>query len=797
MNRERKNSVINRKLRRKITLEYLKNDLEIALPSFQLKNDRIKSYVDTYDNKNNVYSNPNTILNIKEKSQYKSFLFKKSVGKIVPRLETPVLFPTNLFNLSLVGETSLNSDEVSVASDLLNHQWNSLIGKRKLVNKASRKFAIEGTCILKVGWDINIEKEHIEYTEVEYAQSEQEEREAFQKAEKLRDGTLEQLIDFKEKHNKVPIGTTVKAGYKNIIKRNQPQVKVVDNLAVIIDPYCDGDLKNANFLIEMYEVSYSILKQNESRYFNLDKLAKQLEDTTISYEPEMRDIYRDTEYAQEQSISNRSYISDKNKNKLMMYEYWGYVDIDGDGKITPIVASWVNDTIVRLEVNPYPHGSIPYCISNYEPLSSSIFGESTASTVKYDQDGLTLTHRSMQNITVKNSEQQDFINSKFLPDILQRKNYREGKTVYYSGAGNIDPRIGIYTKTADAVPDVLFQMKDVYENPTFNPLSWGTRQDGNFITDAFGVSVPTDGTDDEELSIVGRFISLFEDMANLINPLNAKYSFETDAYVDRFGDWRKIHNLARITGAFLVSTNVSTPEIQARKASRIMGVMNSRSANTTENTAALHYARISELLDEKVLGKMILDETINKEPSEQEQKMMELEVQEREAIIDKIMSEATKYKAEAHTGEARYEDLLTKAMERIALLESDNAEAVAAVNRAKAFNYEKEGEKLVAQTEVFNEELNYKATGKAREDKEIDAQFQHLANLEREDKRTERELTLQERKADTNKDGKVSREENKNYLLDLIRDGTLENDSYDEMGHVYRNIDKLNYNEEQ
>ena len=52
--------------------------------------------------------------------------------------------------------------------------------------------------------------------------------------------------------------------------------------------------------------------------------------------------------------SDTEALKDPARKKLTVYEYWGNWDINGDGTKVPIVATWVNNIMLRLEENPYP-----------------------------------------------------------------------------------------------------------------------------------------------------------------------------------------------------------------------------------------------------------------------------------------------------------------------------------------------------------------------------------------------------------------------------------------------------------
>ena len=86
-----------------------------------------------------------------------------------------------------------------------------------------------------------------------------------------------------------------------------------------------------------YQSSLSDLKRS-GLYHNLDNIIPSNDVTPFDYD-KRDDTFR---------------FADKARKKLIVYEYWGYWDIDGSGITKPIVACWVGDTLIRLEENPFP-----------------------------------------------------------------------------------------------------------------------------------------------------------------------------------------------------------------------------------------------------------------------------------------------------------------------------------------------------------------------------------------------------------------------------------------------------------
>jgi hypothetical protein len=117
-------------------------------------------------------------------------------------------------------------------------------------------------------------------------------------------------------------------------------VPVISQNPVIIDPTCQGDLDKANFVIYSFETSYAQLKK-ENRYFDLDNIRE----SNVSPEDNIN-----SQLGQDYTF----HFKDKPRRKFVAYEYWGFWDITGTGVLEPIVATWVGDTLIRMEENPFP-----------------------------------------------------------------------------------------------------------------------------------------------------------------------------------------------------------------------------------------------------------------------------------------------------------------------------------------------------------------------------------------------------------------------------------------------------------
>lgn len=68
-------------------------------------------------------------------------------------------------------------------------------------------------------------------------------------------------------------------------------------------------------------------------------------------------------------------FTDKARKQFVVHCYWGTWDINNKGIAQPIIACWVNDTMIRMDKNPFPDKKHPFVKAVYMPVRGSIYGE--------------------------------------------------------------------------------------------------------------------------------------------------------------------------------------------------------------------------------------------------------------------------------------------------------------------------------------------------------------------------------------------------------------------------------------
>ena len=763
----------------------IKADYESALPAFNAKNDRILRYRRVYEDE----ETKDTVA-LKGKSAYRSKVFKKKLRSIVPSIAQPILSSTSLYSVDIISVKSQIEAELHTAA-LLNTQFSRIPNRNLMVNSAAKRYAVDGTCIIKADWLTVVTKKKVTKAVPIYPQTEQELRAFVSKLPQEQAVKFAQMAEQKGIQN-MPIGFDKTEAEETVVEVNRPNYKEVDTLRVMTDPSAKGKPENMKFLIEFLDMNMATLKADK-RYFNLNTIA--LDDSGHDsggdkFVQEALDEIGEGNNAEE--LAARFDYSDKARKKLQVKEYWGKVPANGtDGPLVAIVAAWSGDTLIRLEKTPMPHKDIPYAFGSYEPLEYSVFGESDAVIVEDDQTGVTTSMRAMQNITLRGDDTQEFIETGFLVTEQQKSNYARGKTVFYKKGA--DPSRAIFRRSIDPVPDVVFQMKEGYSGEIDTALG------------ALGNMQPTQNNngspyfteaDIRQKSVVGRFADMWEQLGKFTASMNHKFILSSDTI--KIGANKHSVMPELIIDPEDMHLSVSTVTEISKKVSGIMTLMNTPNGQMSPAIAGLHYAKIAALEGDDDLAFQIIEDSKEKPPTPQEQHLQEMEMKQAELDLKKTELELARINSGVELDAAKVEELIARALERNANVESRVASSQAMLNRGRTHEALALAEKLEAQTQLFSQQFNLEDTGEKRSREKLDAEYTHATNLEREEVRTERELTMLERKKDANGDGKVTKEESDDYLLDYIKQGTLQNDSYDAVGDVYRNIaEKGHYNSPQ
>lgn len=326
---------------------------------------------------------------------------------------------------------------------LLNTQFCRQFDRFNFMNKAIKVLDQEGTCVVRTGWkykeDIIKEQIKVEQPNPEFIQAREQlvmmqeqlaqyepiiaqfqqtigmlEEQGIDPNQAIQAGMLDpavieqgqvamqesqalgqQIQAFSEQLQQIPQTILV----PQIIERkkaviNEPTAMVCRNEDIFIDPTCQDDMDNCQFVIYRYETDMTSLKR-AGIYKNLDKVALSLKDT--EHMAESRDL---------KGYDPTFEFSDVARKKLVVYEYWGNYDIDNDGEAEAIVCTWINNTIIQLRDNPFPDKKPPFIVVPFNSIPFSLYGESNAELLSENQKVATAIIRGLvDNMAMSNNGQ--------------------------------------------------------------------------------------------------------------------------------------------------------------------------------------------------------------------------------------------------------------------------------------------------------------------------------------------------------------------------------------------------------
>ena len=652
-----------------------------------------------------------------------------------PALEEPFLSSNNLFRVSPA--THADTEAAEQNGKVLNYQWNTKINKTSLVTDIVRVVVDDGTVITKTGWEVETEIQEVEKEVPVYATAEES---ILLMRQAVESGQMppEQAQAMLETGEALQVGTKIEIVEEEVLTKNQPTYEVCVTADVTVDPTCNGVVADALFVIHEYDTSYADLKSDEHGteedgeeygiYYNLDYIVP--EDGDTEYNPALSEESNDFEF------------QDKARKRLKAYEYWGYWDIQGDGTLVSIVATWIGKTLIRLEENPFPHGRIPFSVATYMPVKNSVHGEPDAELLRENQDSIGKMTRAIHDITARQAVGQEFIDENLFPSPSQKNAYEKGGTVYIRSG--FDAAKAIHRKDVQAPGSAPFDVIAWQANDA-NELT-GNKPFGDGNSPRMGGDQQSrdsmDATAKRELSILRRLSNLlFVDMGRMTVSMNQAFLSEEE--VIRVTD-REFVTISRddLQGDFDLRVQVSTPERDADQATKIMKLLQTNAASMDPEITKMHYVQLAKLWQLDTLAEAVA--TYEPQPDPAQQEMVQLQLEEQRLKNANLMAEL--------------DDTQSKIAERISRASENSGDK--ALDAAKTEQALAVTEKVKSETDVIDASFLYLQSGQKRQDEIDDQEYTAQVDAAKE----------QQKAVTTNATNRAS--DVRQAELDIVKEGT-------------------------
>jgi hypothetical protein len=529
---------------------------------------------------------------------------------------------------------------------LLNYQLNTYIDKVSFIDEYVRTAVDEGTVIVQVGWKFQEETKEVDAPNIEFRVNpeflpmhqhldEMQQQSPSQYDTDVPDELKEAHDLYKE--NGQPIEPVPLGGSRKVKKTktlfNHPTLEICDFRNLVIDPLARGDITKAGFVIKSYETCKAALKADGKKYQNLDKIVFPTASPLAT-----------PDYAAKTNESNFNFV-DEARTKFVVFQYWGKRDVNGTGLLTPFVAEWVGQVVIRMEEAPFPDKELPFVVEHYLPVRKDNYGEPDGSLLEDNQKVVGAVTRGMIDIMGKSANGQTGIRKDML-DATNRRKFDQGRDYEYNA--NVDPRQGVFMHTYPEIPasaQFMLQLQNMEAESMTGVKSWSTGVSGASLGDvAAGVRGALDAASKRELGILRRLSKGLIKCGRKMIAMNAEFLSDKEVVRvtnDQFVSIRRDD----LSGNFDLKLGISTAEEDNNKAEQLAFMLQTMGPSADPDMAKMILAEICRLRKMPELVHQI--KTYKPEPNPVQQKMQELEVAKLEAEIAETRAKTQKIMVDA------------------------------------------------------------------------------------------------------------------------------------------------------
>ena len=609
----------------KIDKRKLLNDLKADFTSAkELRSEldtKIRKWKSEYNSE--LYGNE-----VEGKSKLVSKDIKKQSEWLLPGLLEPFVSTPDIIKASPV--TPEDAEAAPKIEVLLNTQFCRQFNRYNFMTKALKVLDQEGTVVIRTGWEL--EEKSVEIMEEKEVPNPQ-----LQQAVAL---AQQGLIDPRAL-NQFPqtIKQQVKT-LKTIAVKNRPTAMVCRNEDVFIDPTCQDDMDNCQFVIYRYESDMTTLKKS-GVYKNLDLI-------------DLKDSING-DYTTPDTTNFK--FRDNPRKKILVYEYWGNYDINEDGLAEPIVCTWVDDVIIRLQDNPFPDKKPPFIVLPFSFTPFSLYGEPNAELLSDVQKIKTAIYRGfIDNMALSNNGQKGI--RKGALDYSNKKRFLYGQNFEFNGTPN-DFYDGKFNELPGSIFNVLTLMNNEAESIT-GVASFNTGLNGNSLgSTATSIRGAIDSATNRRLNLV-RNIS-----ENLVKPLLRKWLAYDAEFLDEESQFRItndefVYLKKDDLGANIdIDLTISTSDDNQAKAQELAYMLQTIGPSEDPGIRKIIMTEIARLYRMPQLARMI--ETYEPQTDPVAEQMRQLQVAMLQAQVNNEQSKADENSVDRELKGAKVQTELAKA----------------------------------------------------------------------------------------------------------------------------------------
>ena len=530
---------------------------------------------------------------IEGKSKIVSNDIRKQIEWMLPTLADPFLDSADIIKCNpITFEDSLSARQNEL---LLNTQFCRKFNRHNFIMKALKILVTEGTLVVQTGWDYE-------------------------------DTTVEEEVEVVATDDYGNEFIAIETQEITKVLKNQPTATIRRNEDIFLDPTCQDDMDNCQFVIVKYETDLSTLRSDD-RYKNLNRVARAEQDSSDNYSYHSED---DTDFK----------FEDDPRKKLIVHEYWGNYDINGDGIAEPIVCAWIGETIIRLQDNPYPDKKPPFLVIPFNSVPFQIQGEGLSSSIGDNQKVKTAILRGIIDNMAQSNNAQVGIRKDAL-DPANRKKFLAGQNFEYQGMKE-DFWQGSYNQIPGSAFDMLSIQSNEIESQTGVKSFSGGINASSLGSTATGARGAMDATSTRRVALVRNVAE------NLIKPLMRKWMSYNSEFLEE-------EEVVRITnsefipirrddleGNIDIDISVSTAEDNKAKAQELSFMLQTMGQGLPQEITTMLMVEHLRLTKQPEAARKL--EEYQPQPDPQQEQMRAMEIENLKLMNEKIKADiADKY----------------------------------------------------------------------------------------------------------------------------------------------------------
>lgn len=672
----------------------LKQDLTDAKNDADTHITKVSTWLDNLNITGNAVVN-----NGKNRSNIVPRLIRKHAEWRYASLSEPFLSTADIFNVDPV---TYEDKEAAVQNALvLNNQFNTKIDKNKFIDEYVRTAVDEGTVVVKLGWEYEEKEEEVDVPIWDYEVTENPQQ------AKAMEGMLQEIeenpaltermppeqqqsiqLSLENKMPIIPIQVGSNKEIQTFVIKNNPTLEICNYQNIIIDPTCMGDLDKASFMSYSFESSKAELEK-DGKYTNLDHIV--VDTNSVLNSPDH----------QSDDSSNFSF-KDEPRKKIVVYEYWGYWDIAGDGIVVPIIAAWVGDTLIRLEENPFPDQKLPFVVAQYLPVRRSIYGEPDGSLLEDNQKIVGAVTRGMIDTMGRSANGQQGIRKDAL-DITNKRKFDSGEDFEFNA--QINAKDAFHMHTYPEIPRSAEYMLNMTNSEAetltgVKAFSGSQGLSGASLGDSVGgIKSAMDAASKRELGILRRLATGITQIGRKIIAMNGKFLEEEEIIRVTNGEFVPVKR-DDLAGNFDLRLTISTPEADNAKAEELSFMYQTTAQSMPPEFSQMILSDIARLRKMPELAEKI--KNYKQAPDPLQVKKAELEVALLEAQIETERSKANENNAEANLDSVKAENISSDTD----LKNLDYLEQESGTKQERDLQKQREGAQASMESKFVDHELN-------------------------------------------------------------------------------------------